>query len=95
MLGLKNLKRVGRWATTLGSLCVAVLKLLWGTMVRLVTVGVPTVTTVVVVATRGVLPAVCRRRCACVFAANAVRTTVRQHAALPTAVGFAILAQLV
>ena len=94
MLGLEDRKRVGRWATALGASCVAVLKL-WGTMVRLVRVGVPTiVTTVAVTATRGVLPTVCRSRRACVFAANAVGTTARQHASLPTAVGFAIVDQL-
>ena len=75
--------------------CVAVVKLLWGTMVSLVTVRVPVVVaTVVVVATRGVYSAVRRRRRACVFTANAVRTTVRHHAAFLTAASFAIVAQL-
>ena len=89
MLGLEDRKRTGRWATALSSSCVAVLKLLCGTMVRLVRVGVP-----VVVATRGVFPTVLRRRRARVLAANAIRTTVRQHATFPTAVGFTIAAQL-
>ena len=95
MLGLEDRKRIGRWATTSGASCVAVLELLRGAMVRQVRVGVPTfVTTVVFVATRGALPTVRIRRRACVFAANVVRTTVRQHAALPTAVRFAVVSQL-
>ena len=52
------------------------------------------VTAVVVASTRGGFAAVRRRQRACVFAANAAGTTVRQHATLPTAVGFANIAKL-
>ena len=94
MVGLKNGMRVGHWATTSGASCVPVLKLSWGTMVRLVKVGVSTlVTTAVVVAMRGLLLTVCRKRRACSFAAKAVRRTVRQDAALPMAEGFAVVTQ--
>ena len=63
-------------------------------MARLARVGAPNVVAAVVVAARGAFAVVQRRRRACVFAANTVRSTIRLHATLPTAVGFTIVAKL-